>query len=269
MKPLVNKIYRYLRLYLHFLKFSFQDVLIYRVNALMFGLAPIIWMVTMLILIATIFSKVKQLGTWSFWELIFLTGTHEIIFTLTWCIFWVNLTNFPNLVKSGRLDQLLLKPVNPRFVISFRYFDFSVIFSAISTAAVFLVSLYKVLPAIISQRVPGFILLMIMAYLICYLMRFIFSSLSLFFISTRYLSEWIGELTDFDRYPAEIYSSWLRAFLLLGLPILFFAYVPTAYLLGKIGEEYIVLSLFISCILYLISRFLWHAGLRRYSSASS
>lgn len=269
MKRLVNRLFFYLRLYVCFVRFSIQDILVYRLNGLLFGVAPIVWMGTVLIFIATIFSKVKSLGGWTLWEVIFLTSIHELIFIFTWTTFVANLTSFTNEIRTGRLDLVLTKPVNPRFLISFRSFDFSVIGSFINALLIFVFSFTRAVEGIVFYKLIGFLILLIMAYWIVYYIYFFFACVSLFFASSRYLMDWIGELTDFDRYPAEIYSSWLRVLLLFFLPILFFAYVPTAYILGKVGEEYIIGGLFVLVALHLITTAIWRRGLRYYQSASS
>jgi len=44
------------------------------------------------------------------------------------------------------------------------------------------------------------------------------------------------EITDFDRYPADIYSNWFKYFLFSFLPVLFLAYTPASIFLGKLPE---------------------------------
>lgn len=269
MKLLANKIWRYLNLYRLFCKFSLMDILIFRANALVMGLAPIVWLAIMIIFLQTIFSGVKQLGGWNFWETIFLTGTHEIIFLLTWATFTTNLRNFVDGVRTGRFDLVLLKPVSPRFLVSFRTIDFTVIGSFINVIFVFIYSFSKVAGEINLTRIFGFVFFLVFSYLISYFIFFIIASLSLFFIDSRAFMDWVFDATDFDRYPAEIYPLGVKIFLTFFLPILFFAYFPAAYLLGKIGERYLFLGVMIAFFLYFVSKIIWKKGLRNYQSASS
>jgi len=246
-----------------------MDILIYRANALVMGLAPVVWLTTMLIFLATIFSQVKTLGGWNFWEIVFLTGVHEVIFLLTWATFLTNLRKFVEEIKTGRFDQILLKPISSRFLVSFRNLDFTSVGSLLNAFFVFCFSLGKIIEKIDFLKIPGFLIFLLVAYFVCYFIYFIFASLSLFFINSKTFIDWVFDATDFDRYPAEIYTPSLRIFLTFFLPILFFAYYPTAYLLGKIGEEYLLIGPFLVIGLGLISHFLWHFGLQHYQSASS
>lgn len=269
MKRLVNRISHYLKIYYFLVRFSVIDILVFRTNALVMGLAPIVWLATMLIFIATIFSKVNQLGGWSFWEVVFLTGVHEIIFLLTWATFLTNLRRFIDDVRMGRFDQTLLKPINSRFLISFKSLDFTTIGSFLNVIFVFFFSFGKVINKIDLEGLIVFVIMLGLAYWICYLVYFIFASLSLFFINSKTFLDWIFDTADFDRYPAEIYPLNVRILFTFFLPILFFAYVPTALLLGKLGNAYLLFGLIIALALYLVSRFIWQMGLRHYQSASS
>lgn len=269
MRLLVNRFKYYLRILYSFIKFSLLDILIFRINALIMGLAPIVWLGTMILFLITIFSRVKQLGGWNFWEIVFLTGVHEVIFLLAWTTFASNLRTFIGDIQTGRFDQILLKPINPRFMVSFRFLDFTTFGSFLNVVFVFLFSFSRAVGRIDFMRLMGFMILLGVSYWICYFVYFIFASLALFFINVRIFLDWIFDLTDFDRYPAEIYPLTIRLFLTFFLPILFFAYVPTAFLLGKLNWSYVFISLLVLLFLYLISHFIWHRGLEHYQSASS
>jgi ABC-2 type transport system permease protein len=233
------------------------------------GLAPIIWLATMIVFLTTIFSKVKKLGGWDFWEIVFLTGTHEIIFLLVWTTYAQNLRRFINDVRWGRFDDLLLKPISPRFTASFRFLDLTTFGSFLNVVFVFIFSFSKVVEKIHLSRLMGFGFFLIISYWISYLVYFIFASLVLFFINSRAFIDLIFDTTDFDRYPAEIYPKSVRIFLTFFLPILFFAYIPTAFLLGKLGWIYLIFGVMILLVLSFLSRVIWRIGLRHYQSASS
>ena len=101
------------------------------------------------------------------------------------------------------------------------------------------------------------------------LVYFSVASLSLFFTQAEIFTDWLMEVMDFGRYPAEIYSNYFKLFLLFGLPVLFFSYVPTAILLGKIPWFYALLGIVVVVWLYIISTIIWRKGLKRYQSVSS
>lgn len=270
MKQLVNKFKRYLRLYYYLIKSSIMSVLVYRINTLMMGTTPIVWMLTTVAFITVIFQKGSQIGNWKYWELMFLLGVHEFIYLMSWLTFVGNLIGFTHFVRLGKFDITLLRPVNHRFFVSFNSLDLSGAFGGIFNT-VFLVglSLSKLDFQISIVRVIAFLFSLIISYLVFYLIIFSITSLSLFFVKSETFVDWFMELTDFDRYPAEIYSNWFKYFLFSFLPILFLAYVPTAIFLGRLPLYFVGIGLVVVACLYIISSILWRAGLKNYQSASS
>lgn len=265
---IINKVKRYLRLYFYFSRFSLENVLIYRVNSLLLGLAPIIWMLTTIVFLTVIFRGTKEIAGWNFWELIFLTGVQEIIYLASWITFLGNLINFTYSINKGTFDIILLRPVNHRFLISFGALDITSILSIVNSIALLSIALINLKLSFSAWRILLFLLGLITAYLVIYLLCFILASLSLFWIKGETLIRWLLETLDFDRYPAEIYSDWFKVFLLTFLPILFLGYVPTAVFLGKLPAYFLIFGIFVVCLLYFLSTIIWEKGLRHYQSAS-
>lgn len=269
MKQLVSKLIRYLKLYFLIAKTSVMSVFIYRINSLVFGITPIIWMLTSLVFITVIFGGVKEIGGWNFWEVMLLLGIHELVFLGTWMFFADNLDAFIYDVRTGAFDRTLVKPVNHRFLVSFGAIDFTGIGSLFNTIIILSLAIPQVHIQISAIKIILFLISLLSAYAITYLLYFSISCLSLFFVNAYTFSDWLMEATDFDRYPAEIYSRGFRRFLFFGLPVLFFAYVPTAILLGKIPDYFVGLGLLVIIGLIIISTVLWRIGLKKYQSASS
>jgi len=172
-------------------------------------------------------------------------------------------------VRQGSFDKTLLKPVNQRFLVSFNSIDFTLLGSLVNVVVVLSVSLTHLTINIDLLGIITFFISLICAYFIVYFVYFCVSSLSLFFVNAETFSDWLLEMTDFDRYPAEIYGEIFRTFLFFVLPILFFAYVPTAILLNKLPRYYAGIGVLMVIWLYIISTILWKSGLKKYQSASS
>jgi len=270
MKRLANKFKRYLKLYFYLVKFSVMNVLIYRINSLIMGITPVVWMATSVSLFVVIFGGAKQIAGWGFWELTFLLGVHELIYLFSWLTFVNNLMGFTRLVQLGRFDHILLRPVNHRFFVSFNSIDLSGVLGGIfNTVCLIGLSLIKLNLSFSPSKFIFFTFGLIISYLVFYFLFFLLSSFCLYWTKTEIFADWFMEATDFDRYPAEMYSDWFRFFLFTFLPILFLAYTPAAIFLGKLPWYYAFFGLLIVVWLYIISTIIWRKGLRHYQSASS
>src|SRR5439155_596186 len=82
-------------------------------------------------------------GDWSKWEVVLLVGTHQIIAQLFQAFFFVNVANIPELVRTGRLDSLLVLPIDSQFAVSSKQFGLDSVVNAALGGAVVIVSLTR------------------------------------------------------------------------------------------------------------------------------
>src|ERR671926_168073 len=83
------------------------------------------------------------MGDWSKWEVVLLVGTHQIIAQLFQAFFFVNVANVPELVRTGKLDSLLVLPIDSQFAVSTKQFGLDSVINALIGAAVVILSLAR------------------------------------------------------------------------------------------------------------------------------
>lgn len=269
MKQWVAKFTRYRRLYIRLVKLSLMEIFIYRPNALMMGFAPIIWTVFAIFSLSVIYSRVSAIAGWSFYDMVFLIGVNEVLFVLTWLTFVGNLRNLIGNIQTGYLDSFLMKPVNPRFLISFNRVDITALGSLVNAVFILGFAGKKLALHLSLAQVFNFLVLLVCGYLLIYLLYFILASFSLWATKAEVFLDWLFEAIEFGRYPEDIYKGWTKKVLLFVVPLLFFAYVPAASLLGRVTFKYTALAFLLVVIFFCISGIVWKKGLKQYQSASS
>src|SRR2546421_7201217 len=115
----------------------------FKANFLLWMVVEVLWFLGQIVFFSIIFGSVNHIGDWSKWEVVLLVGTHQIIAQLFQAFFFVNVSNIPELVRTGRLDSLLVLPVDSQFAVSTKQFGLDSIINAIVGAAVVCVSLSK------------------------------------------------------------------------------------------------------------------------------
>ena len=84
----------------------------FKLNFLLWMLVEVLWFLGQIVFIQVVFSYVGGIGGWSKWEVVLLIGTHQLIGQLFQAFFYMNLANLPELVRTGRMDFMLLLPVD-------------------------------------------------------------------------------------------------------------------------------------------------------------
>src|SRR5207249_8043429 len=112
-------------------------------NFLLWMVVEVLWFCGQIVFFSIIFGQVDRIGDWTKWEVVLLVGTHQIISQLFQGFFFVNVANIPELVRTGRLDSLLVLPIDSQFAVSTKQFGLDSMINAALGVAVVIVSLIR------------------------------------------------------------------------------------------------------------------------------
>ena len=108
----------------------------FKVNFIMWIIVELLWFALQLAFMAVIYQHTSSIGTWTQWEVVLLQSTSHLIQHLFTALFLTNLTQLSELIRTGKLDFMLLLPVNTRFLVSFRQVDLGGFVNAAAAVAV-------------------------------------------------------------------------------------------------------------------------------------
>src|SRR5438132_1216829 len=134
---------RYIEIYSIMLRNSLIRELSFKANFLLWMVVEILWFCGQIVFFSIIFGNVDHIGDWTKWEVVLLIGTHQIIAQLFQAFFFVNVANIPELVRTGKLDSILVLPIDGQFAVSTKQFGLDSIVNAALGALVVCVSLFK------------------------------------------------------------------------------------------------------------------------------
>src|ERR1700746_2603339 len=143
---------RYIEIYSIMLRNSLIRSMSFKVNFLLWMVVEVLWFVGQIVFFSIIFANVNQIGDWSKWEVVLLVGTHQIIAQIFQGFFFVNIANIPELVRTGKLDSLLVLPLDSQFAVSSKQFSLDSMINAALGGVVVCVSLSQlgIVPNLIS-----------------------------------------------------------------------------------------------------------------------
>ncbi|HYG33863.1 MAG TPA: ABC-2 family transporter protein, partial [Clostridia bacterium] len=134
---------RYFRVYAALWKNSVTREMIFKTNFLMWIVVETLWFALQLCFIGVLYLHTDNIGTWTKWEVVMLIGASHFIQQIFQAFFLINCTNLSELVRNGKLDFLLLLPVNTRFLVSFRQVDLGAFLNAASAVAVMVYAAHR------------------------------------------------------------------------------------------------------------------------------
>ncbi|MEF8880764.1 MAG: ABC-2 family transporter protein, partial [Candidatus Nanohaloarchaea archaeon] len=217
-----------------------------------------------------IFTRVENINGWTFNEMLFLAGIGGLIMNLHH-VFLFNVYRLgEKFVVRGKLDRLLVRPLNPLFQVYADDVSDNNISKLIVNAALIIYAG--------SHLLTGIELIdLIYALFVTASGVLVFAGIFLSFATTAF---WTGrsrsamwlifQISDFRKYPYSIYQMPIQALLITLVPLAFASFFPATFFLGKEGWHYWqIASMLAGPIFYLIAYRFWRFGLSNYSSTGS
>lgn len=268
---------RYFRLLAAFARFGIAQELAFRANFLAKLAVEILWLGILLAFYRTIFAKTSHVADWTEAEYLFFVGCYFALEGLVETFFLSNCSEFSDLVRSGDLDFILLKPIDEQFLVSCRTLDWSTAPNALLGAAVMALALCNVgwTPTPENLARAGLFLIVFVSSLgMAYAFLLMLTSTSVWFVRNQSLMELWWLFSSLMRYPREIFTyTWARpigVFFTFVVPVMLIVNVPARIMLKTLDEPLLVaFMLGTTVVLLVLSRWIFRAALRRYRSASS
>src|ERR1017187_5445303 len=148
---------RYLSIYAALWKNSVAREMSFKSNFLLWIFVELLWFGLQLSFISVLYLHTDHIGTWTKWQVVLLIGASHFIQQMYQAFFLVNCTNLSELVRIGKLDFLLLLPVNTRFLVSLRQVDLGAFVNAASAVALMVYAAHQLhlVPTLV--QVLGFV----------------------------------------------------------------------------------------------------------------
>jgi ABC-2 type transport system permease protein len=272
----------YLRVFLTFARNSLVRDMTFRANFLIDVVSSMAWVFMNLGFYTVVFHYSPSIGEGTGWEkypfFIFL-ATALLINSVVQAFFMGNAHELGELVRTGSLDFALLKPIDTQFLVSFARVDWSSLGNCVVGAVLLGYSLYKL------NYMPGpvewvlYPLYLICGMLICYSLMIALAATSVWLGRNQTLVDFWFYITNFSRYPMEIYNGvWgtpLRIIFTFCIPVLVVVNVPARLLMRPLmpqssGDWLLPCFTLFATIASLIgSRWVFQQAVGSYRSASS
>ncbi|MCH2127153.1 MAG: ABC-2 family transporter protein [Pirellulaceae bacterium] len=278
----------YLQVFKTFLRNSLVREMTFRSNFVIQCISSLSWTVMNLGFYLLIFSHADQIGPdtgWGKYEFFVFLSTTMFINTFVQAFFMPNAQEFSELIRRGNLDFALLKPIDTQFLISLSKVEWSACANFMAAGVLFIFSVWQLMARPENPlSLSWFAIVLYLFYLACGVV--ILYSLM---ISLAATSIWLGRnqslynfwfyITNFARYPMEIYQQgwglplwFLFTFI---VPVLVVVNVPARLMAQPVAETspsttfLAVFAVVATVGSFVASRWIFTRALLSYRSASS
>lgn len=263
--------FRYWEIYGLMLRNSLIREMSFKGNFVLWIITELLWFLGQIVFVEVLFAYTDRIGSWTKWEVVLLIGTHQIISQIFQAFCYVNVSNLPELVRTGRLDLMLLLPIDTQFAVSTRQFGLDNLVNVGVGVAFVVFSLGKlgIMPS--AGRLGCYGVAVMLGSAVHYSIMFSLATCSFWIVRAQGLIYGYYDLVNISRYPAEVFSGAFRLVFTWIVPVIVVANIP-AQILARPSSHPIGLMVQLggaALIATGLSRLFWNFALRRYASASS
>ncbi|MGA9777883.1 MAG: ABC-2 family transporter protein [Verrucomicrobiia bacterium] len=265
-----SRVTRYLGIYGALWKTSVTREMSFKGNFILWIVVELLWFALQLCFIGVLYLHTNSIGTWTQWQVVLLVGASSFIQQTYQAFFLTNCVNVSELVRTGKMDFLLMLPINTRFLVSLRQVDLGAFVNAAFAAVVVFYAAARLHLHPTAVELFGFLALCVVGILIHYSLMFMLAAISFWTVRAQGIVWGYYNLFNIARMPDEAFRGVFKVVFTFVLPVLLVSNVPTRVLADKLQSPALWLVLLgMGVICALISEWFWRVSVSRYTSAST
>lgn len=270
---------RYLAIFLTFARACLVRDMTFRANFILECVTSLGWMSMNLAFYLLVFQYTAEIGRGSGWSkapFFAFVATGLIINSIVQAFFMPSAEELTEMVRTGGLDAVLVQPLDAQFLLSLHRVDFSSLANGAVGVGLLAWALSRMdhAPPVIAWLL--YPLLLACGVAILYGLVIMLAAATILMGRNQSLYDFWFYLTNFSRYPADIYSGpWggpLRMVCTFVIPILLVVNVPARVIAQPLsGESWgaVAAAVLAAGGSIVVSRWVFQRALARYRSASS
>ncbi|MFP5308113.1 MAG: ABC transporter permease [Actinomycetes bacterium] len=252
-----------------YLRVGALNELQYRVNFWLQLLQSTVALGTAIAVIALVFRYTEDLGGWSSSELLVVLGVHVLLGGVIQAVVQPNMQLLMDDIREGKLDHLLLKPVDAQLLVSVRQVALWKLVDVLVGLGVVAVGLARLGRVPTAGAVVGFVLTLLLGAVLVYCFWLAITTAAFWVVRMEHVAELFNGLYQAGRWPVTLFPGWLRVGFTVLVPLAFAVTVPAEVVTARAGWEAVATAGAFTAVVVLATRWFWRRGLASYSGASA
>jgi viologen exporter family transport system permease protein len=261
--------WRYLRLYGHFMRFSISRAFEFRVDFFFRVIMDLAYYGIQFAFYKVVFLQTPLLGGWNQEQTFIFVAGYLVVDGLAMTLFSNNMWYFPVAVNKGDLDYYLVRPASSLFFLSVRDFAANSLVNLIFACGILAWAIARSSLEFSAASLALYAATLALGAVLHYLVHML-TLLPVFWLhSGSNLHGIFYSSARLVERPDRIYTGWVRKILVSVLPFCLMASFPARLFLE--GWDWAIAGHILLAVAGLFGGvvLIWNAGLKAYSSASS
>lgn len=219
-------------LYGKYIKMHLKRTAQYRANTIMLSISTVLVSICEILSIYMLFSRFETVGYWGFYEAALMFGLITLVYSLVEC-FARGFDTFSTMIKEGRLDRILIRPVGVYKQIFAQQVELSKIPKALMGLIICIISLVNLNIAWDFTKVLVLIGMVVCGCAVVFGVMLIGAGISIFTVENlEFINIFTNGAKELAYYPINIHNKWIARLFTYVVPVACFNYLPLSYIMG-------------------------------------
>lgn len=258
-----------MKLYFRYMGILLKGQMQHKASFVMMTLGQFLVSFTTFLGVYFLMDRFHSVNGFSFSEVLLCFSVVLMAFSLAEC-FFRGFDRFPNLIRTGQLDRILVRPRNEMFQVLTSNLDISRlgrVFQAV-------LMLGYAIPASgihwTADKILGLTLMILGGIAVFTGLFILYAGISFFTLEgLEFMNIFLDGSREFGKYPLSIYGEGVLKLCTYVIPIALFQYYPLLYLIGRAENIGLILLPLLGFLFILPCYGFFRYGLRKYQSAGS
>jgi ABC-2 type transport system permease protein len=260
---------RYVQLLGVQLRTSLAQAMAYRANFLIEGVMSLAWLGLAILPLMVIFDDRESVAGWDRSSALVVMAYFMAIKGIMEGWVSPSLVGMVEKIRTGAFDYVLLKPVDAQFMVSSSRYEPWNVFDVLGALGLCIFAFVERGHGPSLAHVAVGIALLVTGVLAMYSLWVICAAMSFWVVRLDNLVYLIGALFDTARWPVQVFRGAWRIVFTFAIPVALMTTYPAMALLGRLDARTAVATALGSIAMLVVSRLVWRAAIRNYTSASS
>lgn len=269
-KQRLNLIRKYLRIYWLYFRQYWKTRLVYKMDFTVGFIAQLVNLGASLAFLTLLFTQVENINGWTFNEMLFLAGVGGFIMNFHH-VFLFNMFHLEDYIVEGKMDRFLVRPLRPLFQVYADDVSDNNISKLIANSALIIYSANQIGMNLLTPSNVIYGAAALISGTMVFAAAYMAFATTGFWTGRSKSAIWlIFRLSEYRRYPYNIYSLPIQIILITAIPLAFASFFPATFFLERDAWQiWQYISIIAGPVLYGLSLLFWKYGLSNYSSTGS
>jgi len=260
---------RYLQIWGVQLRTSLATAMTYRASFILDGFMSLVWIALALLPLIVLFDQRSMVSGWDRPSALIVIAYFFGVKAVMEGIVSPSLIQLVERIRNGAFDYVLLKPVDAQFMISACNYEPEKIFDFIGAIVIATYAfILRGYPPTVGQVALG-LALFVAGVFAMYSLWILCAAAAFWVVRLDNLIYLLQAIFDTARWPVQVFRGVWRILFTFIIPVAVMTTFPAMAMLGRLSARATLATFGGAIAMIVISRLVWRAAIRNYTSASS